>query len=63
MKTENNRELDTARVPVGAGLPYTGDLRIELPGGMGRMCRLRIEHDEASPITILGVFPEVDVHG
>ena len=63
VKTENNRELDTARVPVGAELPYTGDLRVELPGGMGRMSRLRIEHDEASPITILGVFPEVDVHG
>lgn len=63
VRTENNQSLDTVRFPPGAGLAYTGDLRIELPGGMGRMCRLRIEHDEPSPITILGVFPEVDVHG
>lgn len=63
VRTENNQALDTVRFPPGAELVYTGDLRIELPGGMGRMCRLRIEHDEPSPITLLGVFPEVDVHG
>lgn len=63
VRTENNQSLDAVRFPPGAGVVYTGDLRIELPGGMGRMCRLRIEHDEPSPVTILGVFPEVDVHG
>lgn len=61
--TENNRKLDDIRFPPGSVRPYTGDLRIELPGGMGRMCRLRIENDRPGPITILGVFPEVDVHG
>ena len=63
VRTENNQSLDTARFPPDAAPLHTGDLRIELPGGMGRMCRLRIEHDEPSPLTILGVFPEVDVHG
>ena len=63
VRTENNQSLDTVRFPPDAAPLHTGDLRIELPGGMGRMCRLRIEHDEPSPLTILGVFPEVDVHG
>lgn len=62
VKTENNTKLDQARFPVAATFPFTGDVRVELPGGMGRGCRLRIENDTAAPITILGVFPEVDVH-
>lgn len=56
--TENNTALDGRVYPE----PFTGDLRIEVPGGMGRMCRLRIENNEPRPLTILGVFPEVDVY-
>lgn len=53
--TENSSVLDN--LPI-SGL-YTGDVRLNLPGGMGRTCRLRLECDAASPVGVLGIFPEI----
>ena len=64
--TENGAELDVLQFP-DADLPgpadrlYTGDVRLVAPGGVGRTCRVRLENDEPSPVTILGIFPEVVV--
>lgn len=58
--TENNQELDLVRFSPETS-PYIADARIELPGGMGRQCRLKIEHTRPEPLTILGIFPEVVV--
>ena len=59
--TENNQKLDCVRFSPEAS-PYIADARVELPGGMGRQCRVRVEHRRPEPLTILGIFPEVDVH-
>lgn len=59
--TENNQKLDCVRFSPEAS-PYIADARVELPGGMGRQCRMRVEHRRPEPLTILGIFPEVDVH-
>ena len=58
--TENNQGLDLVRFPPETS-PYIADARAELPGGMGRQCRVRIEHNRPEPLTILGIFPEVVV--
>ena len=58
--TENNQKLDLVRFSPETS-PYIADARVELPGGMGRQCRLKIEHTRPEPLTILGIFPEVVV--
>lgn len=57
--TENSDYLDD--VPL-SGI-YSGDIRMVVPGGNGRLCRLRLEASSDAPITVLGVFPEVIVDG
>lgn len=62
--TENGAELDVLQFPDAdspgpADRLYTGDVRLVAPGGVGRTCRVRLENDEPSPVTILGIFPEV----
>lgn len=61
---ENNQTLLPVRVPAWTDpdTPYTGDIRTELTGGMGRRCRVRLENTEAGPLALLGIFPEVDVY-
>lgn len=39
--------------------PFSGDVRMQIPGGVGRTCRIRIENDEPGPVCVLGIFPEV----
>jgi len=56
--TENSQALDRAQ-----GVPYTGDINLRLPGGMGKTCRVRIENDYPGPMTVLGIFKEVTAHG
>lgn len=62
--TENSAELDALQFPGSespgaSSAPYTGDVRLVAPGGVGRTCRVRLENDEPYPVTILGIFPEV----
>ncbi len=38
---------------------FSGDVRFVPQGGVGRTCRIRLEHDDASPVQILGIFPEI----
>lgn len=66
MLTENSETADPVRFPGDASpqnrtTPYTGDIHVEWPGGTGRQNRIRIENDEPHPVTILGIFPEVEV--
>ncbi len=64
--TENNVDVDEARfpgeeAPTENRPPFSGDVRLEVPGGHGRVCRVRIENDKPHPVTLLGIFPEVSV--
>lgn len=62
--TENNDRLDQIRFgasPGNVGTPYSGDVRLEVPGGHARVCRLRFENRDPQPVTILAVFPEVEI--
>ena len=56
---ENSSTLDEL---LDASVPYTGDIYARLPGGMGKECRMRVEHGLPGPLTLLGIFPEVTVH-
>jgi hypothetical protein len=56
---ENGSALD---VILDAGAPFTGDIYARLPGGMGRQCRLRIEHGSPGPLTVLGYYSQVTIH-
>ena len=65
--TENSAELDALQFPGSespgaSSAPYTGDVRLVAPGGVGRTCRVRLENDEPYPVTILGIFPEVVIN-
>jgi len=64
--TENSTELDMIEFPdqVGPGYksqPWTGDVYLKPPGGMGKICRLRIESDQATPLTVIGIWRGVEV--
>ena len=67
VRTDNNNELDQIRFP-GDGAPqirndpYTGDVFLEVPGGFGKMSRLRIRNGAPVPVTILGIYKEVVIH-
>ena len=39
-----------------------GELAGFIPGGMARGARIRVVNDTPSPVTILGLFPEVEIH-
>jgi hypothetical protein len=54
--TENSVKLD---VVLDKPEPYTGDICVRLPGGMGKECRVRIESHEPGPVCVLGVYQEV----
>jgi hypothetical protein len=56
---ENSSRLDLL---FSSGEPFTGDNYKRLPGGMGKECRIRVEHDSPGPLTLLGIYPEVTVH-
>jgi hypothetical protein len=61
-------KLDTVQFPDRGrpgyqSSPWSGDVRMVLPGGTARRARLKIVNDRAAPLTILGVFPEVNVYG
>jgi hypothetical protein len=58
--TENSGALDTV---LEETTPYTGDVYVRLPGGVGRTCRVRVENDAPAPVTLLGIFQEVEVDG
>jgi hypothetical protein len=65
--TENSTALDQITFPGELAPqyrtePYTGDACVSVPGGAAKSCRLRIEADQPLPVTILGVFQEVEVH-
>ena len=65
--TENSAELDQATFPdqmspANRTDPYTGDISVRVPGGVGRSARIRVENTVSQPVTILGVFQEVGVH-
>ena len=58
-------ELDELQFPLqnspgeyNLGL-FNGDVRLIPSGGISRTCRVRLENDKASPVMILGIFPEV----
>jgi hypothetical protein len=65
--TEGNQAEDLAVMPGNAspgpapGGFYSGDVRLVLPGGAARQCRLKVLHDSAGPMTLLGMFPEVSI--
>ena len=63
---ENNERLDELQFPgalsPGPATAYTGDVRLVIPGGMARGARIRVVNDTPSPVTILGLFPEVEIH-
>lgn len=64
--TENSGEPDGLQFPLEDHPgehrpPYSGDVRLVAPGGMGRTCRVRLFNDAPSPVTVLGIFPEVVV--
>ena len=48
--------------PGPAGRLYTGDVRMHIPGGTARGCRVQVIASQARPVTILGLFPEVEIH-
>lgn len=62
---ENNTLLDWARLGTDApsvlAQPVSGDFRLEIPGGDAKQCFLRIEMPEPRPVTILAIYPEVNV--
>lgn len=59
----NNREDNTEKLDEKVfDQLLTGDVRFILPGGVARRCKIKIENDDPVPITILGVFPEVDIY-
>jgi hypothetical protein len=65
--TENNEALDElqfpdALSPGSSPTLFTGDVRLQARGGSGRRCRVRVMNDQARPVTLLGMFPEVEVH-
>lgn len=67
MITENGEAVDPVRFPGDASPrnrtePYTGDIHVEWPGGVGRRNQIRIENETPHPVTILGIFPEVEVN-
>lgn len=64
--TENSNRLDEVVFPdqIGPGYktaPWSGDIYLEVPGGKGRTCRLRIENENPTPISILGIWSSVDI--
>jgi hypothetical protein len=66
--TENSSVLDQVTFPdqlspADRAAPYTGDVVARTPGGAGRSCRLRLENGAPQPVTVLGIFQEVGVHG
>ena len=66
--TENSSALDQAAFPdqlspANKAAPYTGDVTVRVPGGAARSCRIRIENGAPQPVTVLGVFQEVGLHG
>jgi hypothetical protein len=59
---ENSSRIDRL-LTCEEGCPlYTGDIYARLPGGMGRQCRMRIEHDLPGPLTVFGYYSQVTVH-
>ena len=64
---ENNVRMDELQFPDALSpgpspAPYTGDVRMVIPGGMARGARIRVENARPAPVTLLGVFPEVEIH-
>lgn len=64
---ESNVRMDELQFPDALSpgpspMPYTGDVRMVIPGGMARGARIRVENDRPAPVTLLGVFPEVEIH-
>ena len=47
--------------PGPAEQPFSGDVRMEIPGGVARQCRIRLENDLDAPVGLLALFPEVCV--
>ena len=61
---ENSTKLDQILfsgdlTPIYHTVPFTGDVYMEVPGGFGKECRMRIEHDFPAPVTVLGMWREV----
>lgn len=64
--TENSSKLDQVkfpgqRSPAYLDAPYTGDIVVSVPGGIGRQSRVRVENREAIPAAILGIYQTVDI--
>jgi hypothetical protein len=59
MINENSDRLDTL---ILRSDPFTGDVHVRLPGGMGRACRIRIENNEPKPLSVLGIYQEVSIN-
>ena len=57
--TENSKILDCV---LDSEVPFTGDINVPLPGGMGKRCCIRVENDKPAPMTLLGIFQEVTIH-
>jgi hypothetical protein len=62
-RTETLR-FRSSLTPMDASPPlFTGDKRLELPGGWDRQARFYIEHDEPLPFHVLGLACEIQVNG
>ena len=64
--TENSGELDQIAFPGELSpkyrdKPYTGDVHLAIPGGVGREARLRVENRSPRPLTLLGYYQTVEV--
>jgi hypothetical protein len=64
--TENSGVMDQITfpdqlTPANRSDPYTGDVSVRVPGGVGRSAKIRIENSAAQPATILGIFQEVGI--
>lgn len=64
--TENSREMDQIKFPgdlspSDRAEPFTGDIHVEVPGGYARGTRVRVENRKPQPVTVLGVFQEVEI--
>ena len=57
-----NRKLVEELRDFFVGLYWRRDVRVVVPGGMARGARVKLVNDQPRPVSILGLFPEVEVH-
>jgi hypothetical protein len=65
--TENSSKIDPAVFPGDLSPrnrpdPYTGEVYVKMPGGVSRTCRVRVENSAPQPVTLLGIFQEVEIN-